>query len=364
MQKQYKATLEELINIYRYLHQIPELSNQEYLTQKYILKYLEQFDFEVVTVNTGVMVYVDNNKKDIIAFRAEMDALPIEEKNDFEYKSKNNNMHACGHDGHMAILLMLCKYIYSNKNKLRYNYLLIFQPSEEKYGGSKLITDSLFFKLHVPKYTFALHLYPGLSEGKIFCRNGAFLAMCCEIDIAIKGKSTHIQNSEQGIDAIKIGNELINELYLYFDRLDKNKTKFLIGKINGGKARNIVSNNLSILITLRNFNKEDYLRQKKYISSLIDEYKNKTEIRLHFNDDFDPVINDKDLLNKVKNIHPIYETSRKIIGDDFAKYHLYSKTNYYLLGIKSNSFLHESTFAFNEKVLLKGLEFFIKLINL
>ena len=74
--------------------------------------------------------------------------------------------------------------------------------------------------------------------------------------------------------------------------------------------------------------------------------------------------NAKDLLNKVKNIHPIYETSRKIIGDDFAKYHLYSKTNYYLLGIKSNSFLHESTFAFNEKVLLKGLEFFIKLINL
>lgn len=366
MPEQSLITLEEVKSLRRHFHRYPELSFQEYKTQEFIYSYCKNLSCQIEKIKTGIMLYFGLNKLSTIAFRAEMDALPIKEKANVEYTSNNEGvMHACGHDGHMAMLLLLAKFIHSHQEQLHNNYLLIFQPSEEVYGGSNLIIESEFFNKHLPKYIFSLHVFPTLKEGLIFYHEGPFLAMCCEIDIFIQGKAAHIYSLSEGIDANRIANLLMNKLYDYFDKLNQDNTRFLIGKINGGTQRNIVSESCSLHITLRNFNQKDYLKQKKEIMEMITQTEKSfnCQIKINFNDDFAPVINDKRLIELVKKHYDIKLTSRKIIGDDFAQYHTKCLTGYFLLGINS-SFLHSANFSFDEKVLLNGLNFYQSILNI
>lgn len=366
MSEQSIITLEELKSLRRHFHRYPELSFQEYKTQEFIYSYCKNLSCQIEKIKTGIMLYFNLNKSSTIAFRAEMDALPIKEKVDVEYASINEGiMHACGHDGHMAILLLLAKFINFHQEQLDNNYLLIFQPSEEVYGGSKLIIESDFFNKHLPECIFSLHVFPTLKEGLIFYHEGPFLAMCCEIDIFIQGKAAHIYSLSEGIDANRIANYLMNKLYDYFDKLNQDNTRFLIGKINGGTQRNIVSESCSLHITLRNFAQEDYLIQKRDIIKIIVQAEDSfnCKIKINFNDDFAPVINDKKLIELVKKHYDIKLTSRKIIGDDFAQYHTKCLTGYFLLGINS-SFLHSANFSFDEKVLLNGLNFYQSILNI
>ena len=360
MSKQFKSSLEEIIYLRRYFHANPELSFQEYNTQKFILNYIKDFKCEINIIKTGIMLYFDLKKDKIIGLRSEMDALPIIEKTNVNYISKNKGiMHACGHDGHMAILLLVCKYINDNFDKLNNNYLIVFQPSEEISGGSKLIIDSLFFNKHLPKYMIALHVYPTLKRNQIYYKSGSFLPMCTEIDIVVHGKSTHGNNLDNGTDANKIGVNIMKDLYNYFEK--ETQTKFLIGVIEGGKQRNIVSDNLKIKITLRNFNYNKYLKQKNKIINLINQYKQ--NITINFNDEIIPLNNDDELIKIIKNKYKMYLTNKKMIGDDFSLYQTKCKIGYFLLGIKS-SFLHENDFSIDEKELLKGYDFLINILNI
>ena len=119
-------------------------------------------------------------------------------------------MHACGHDGHMAICMKLGEYINNNLSNLKNNYLLIFEHGEEKEGGAKDIINDNFYISHLPKYVFALHVFPNLEQGKIYLKKGYFLSRSIEVNINIKGKTSHVISKEQGIDALKLGVE-----YLY-----------------------------------------------------------------------------------------------------------------------------------------------------
>ena len=347
---------DELKIIRRYLHQHPELSFQEYNTQKYIISFFDKMNCKIYKVKTGVLIYFDFHKKDIIAFRAEEDALNIEETNDINYKSLNKGIsHACGHDGHMAILMMLGKYI--NSHYLENNYLLIFQPSEEKNGGSRCIIESEFFKTHKIKYIFALHLYPTLKEGIIYSKSKEFLPMCVEIDIKIKSFFTHVGNRNYLYDCNYILSLIMKDLYQHF-----NKKIFNIGYIQGGVARNIVCGETTLLITLRNYKYEDYLKQKEIIINILKKYST-VKINYRFNDDFLPVYNDEKLLKRIGKMYHVELTNKKTIGDDFSLYNLIGTTNYSLLGVKS-AFLHQSDFDFNDDVLLVGLNYFISLLNI
>ncbi len=360
MSEQFKSPLEEIIYLRRYLHINPELSFQEFNTQKFILNYVKDFKCEINVIKTGIMLYFDLKKEKIIGLRSEMDALPILEKTNVSYISKNKGvMHACGHDAHMALLLLVSKYINENYDKLNNNYLIVFQPSEEVSGGSKLIINSLFFNNHLPKYMISLHVYPTLKRNQIYYKSGSFLPMCTEIDIIVHGKSTHVSNLKNGIDANKIGVYIMKDLYNYFEKIPQ--TKFLIGVIEGGKQRNIVSDNLKIKITLRNFNYNQYLKQKKKIIDLVNKYNQDIDIK--FNDEIIPLNNNVELIKLVKNKYKIYLTNKKMIGDDFSLYQTKCKIGYFLLGIKS-SFLHENDFFINEEELIKGYDFLINILNI
>ena len=353
----------ELISLRRYFHRYPELSGNEINTQKYIIDYFEKMNVEIIKISRSVLIYFDFGYKETYAFRAEEDALKILEQNSVEYKSLNEGiMHACGHDGHMAILMCLGKMINLKMIQSKRNVLLIFQSQEETSLGAIRIIDDEKYKKIKPSKVFALHLYPSLEEGKIFSCEGPFLSSCVEVDFIVEGKESHTSKQNEGKDAIKLANKLLTFLYRYLDKQEQ--TIYLIGKINGGSMRNIVSSRVNIEMTLRNFNDEIYLKQKKDIIRKIKRLNKENPAKIKWNFDYKVpmVVNDKELYDAIVNIVEIKKIDKQLIGDEFSYYDKESKILYVLLGIDSDA-LHTSTFNFNEVVLLEGLNYFTKIIE-
>ena len=345
-----------LIEDYKFLHQIPEESFKEYKTHKYILEQLSQLNCKIFELDpTGILAFFDYGYKDTIAFRCEMDGLAINEENDFEYKSKHEGMmHACGHDGHMAILLSLAYSL--SKIDCPRNVCLIFQPSEEKYGGALKIVNSTEYKKMKIKEIYGLHLWPKLKKGVIASRSKIMMASSTEIDIIINGKSSHIANQKEGIDAIKTASNLLNEI-------PKNEgIIFNCGKIMSNGARNIVCDKVLLECSLRSFYK---IRRKRFLEKLTDisETISKThnsKIHLDFSRYLPELKNDLCLFEKYRYlvdemVAPVYQS------EDFSIYGLDSKILFFFLGIGDVSGLHTSRFYFDVNVLEKGLKTFIKI---
>ena len=188
----------------RQLHQIPELDRQLPLTAAYLRSVLEPLGCALLSPMEGsVCAFFDFGAQKAIAFRADMDALPIDEKTGAAYASRHPGaMHACGHDGHMAILLELARRLSRRKRSNR-NVLLVFQPAEEASGGAKEICDSGIFSEYNVEAIFGLHLWPGLQKGKLFSRPGEMMSRSAELDVDIFGKSAHIGRSWEGVDAME-----------------------------------------------------------------------------------------------------------------------------------------------------------------
>ena len=183
---------ESVISHRRWLHQYPEIGFDVYGTKDYILKKLNEYGFEEIKIlsKTGIKVVIRGKVgKRTLAFRADMDALAIEEKTGLDFASRRKGvMHACGHDGHMAILLGLAEWLSQNKDTLEDNIVLIFQPDEENEGGAlPMIKEGL---LEDPKVDaiFGLHILPDLPEGMIGTKVGPLMAQTSEVNIEIVGK--------------------------------------------------------------------------------------------------------------------------------------------------------------------------------
>ena len=342
---------EKLIEDYKLLHQIPEEGFKEFETKKYILEKLKPLDCTVYEIDsTGVLAFFNYGKKETIAFRCELDGLEIEEENEIEYKSLHKGfMHACGHDGHMAILLSLSTFL--NKVTCPKNICLIFQPSEEKYGGALKIINSNEYKLLNIKEVYGLHLWPGIKKGVIASRIRILMASATEIDITITGKAVHIANKNKGIDAINLACELLSNL-----KSDKN-TIFNCGKITSTGARNIVCGKVVLECSLRSFYE---VEKKKFLNRLnfaTKELSNKTGASF--------VIDSKKHIPEVKNNIVLYEKFRHLIdeviepvyqAEDFSFYGKDTKSLFLFLGTGDSKPLHSSKFIFDTSILEKGLK--------
>ncbi|HEX3024859.1 MAG TPA: M20 family metallopeptidase, partial [Chitinophagaceae bacterium] len=191
-----KQYANEFIEVRHHLHAHPELSYQEFETSKFIQSKLKELgiDFEI-KATTGVVAIIKgkNPESRVFALRADMDALPIEEENNVDYKSKNNGvMHACGHDVHTTILLGAAKILNEIKNDFEGTLKLIFQPGEEKNpGGASLLIKDGVLSNPTPQGILALHVHPELPIGKLSFRKGRVMASADEIYITIKGKGGH-----------------------------------------------------------------------------------------------------------------------------------------------------------------------------
>ena len=248
----YTEKLKNLMMSWRYdFHENPEIGFNETQTAKKIASLLSDFGLEVHTGigKTGVVgILIRNTSMESIAIRADMDALPIQEKSTLTYRSKyKNTMHACGHDGHMAILLGAAKYL-SEDITFEGNVIFIFQPNEENGLGAKaMIKDGLFDKFQITEI-YALHNLPGLDIGKFATREGTITASESLFEIAIISESCHSALPHMSIDPIVVASEIILAIQTILSRkIDPRKNAvFSITEIYTDGKRNILPSTVTI----------------------------------------------------------------------------------------------------------------------
>ena len=200
-----QLSINRLTSIRRYLHKNPELPECEFGTAQYIAAQLSEFGPSRLLEDlggTGIIAVFDSGKEGpTVLFRSELDALPIQEVNDFEYRSERENVsHKCGHDGHMATLLGLAEAI-SQKPPRIGRVMLLFQPAEEiGAGAERVLGDSRFEELYPIDYTFAFHNLPGFPLGEVLVRTGPFTAAVKSLIIKLEGKTSHAGEPENGIN--------------------------------------------------------------------------------------------------------------------------------------------------------------------
>lgn len=368
--------LNEVTKYRRDLHQIPEVGFKEFKTQKYIMNTLKNMGYSPNTIcETGVYVYIPGIKKECIAFRADIDALAIQEENNCTFSSKHSGfMHACGHDGHTAALLAFAKYL-TTKAEQNYSVLLIFQPAEEGPGGAKFICETGILKKFHVKEIYSFHLFPDLEEGTISTKAGPFFAQATEFDCKVIGKGGHGGMPQKTNDPLIPFTKIIDS---YQSIISRNLSPFnagviTVGKISGGTARNIISNSIDFYGTIRAYSQED----TELIIKRMKEIHNGIEIAFDIKviDEFrvlyPPVINDNILYNnflKISQDFNFIQGETLALAEDFAFYQEKVPGIFFLLGTRNKeqnfiSPLHSSSFNFDEKVLLEGVKLFAKLLE-
>jgi amidohydrolase len=249
---------DDLTAIRRDIHAHPELAFAEQRTADLVAARLAEFGCEVYRglAGTGVIGAIRNgNTPGAIGLRADMDALPIQELNDFSHRSTHDGrMHACGHDGHTAMLLGAARYLAATRN-FEGTVHLIFQPAEEGGGGGRVMVEEGLFDKFPCDAVFALHNRPGIEVGQIAVRPGPLLAASDRWDIRIKARGTHAAHPHLGIDPFVIGAQIVLALQTITSRnvdpLDAAVVS--VGFIKGGAAYNVIPDDLHIGGTTRSF---------------------------------------------------------------------------------------------------------------
>lgn len=344
---------EEIVTLRRQIHMNPELGDEEYETSKLIKNFLTENGIEFFEIiNTGIVatIYNDdavNGKIKTVATRADIDALPIFEENDVEYKSKNiGKMHACGHDAHTTIQLGVAKILAENKDKWNGTVRFFFQPAEETDGGADRMIKrgGLKFEESVSETGikseeiknrvknskgkdrkidafFALHMAPEIKLGKIGIKYGKAHACSAQLKITIHGISAHAALPHKGVDAILIGAKVLEFLQSIVSRkIDpREEAVITIGSFKGGETNNIVCDKVEMLGTIRTMSNETRLFIKKTIEKslpiFVESLGGKAEIEIRLG--YAPVINNEEITKRVENnIVDLYgETNLEIIKE-------------------------------------------------
>ena len=257
-----ESYFKDTVEIRRHLHAFPELSFKEFKTSDYIQQILLDYGipFTSGVAGTGVVGLIKGKNPNLkcIALRADIDALPIQELNDFDYKSKNDGvMHACGHDVHTSSLLGSARILNELKDEWEGTIKLIFQPGEEKFpgGASMMISEGVLKNPKVNKI-IAQHVSPELESGMIGMCSGMFMASADEIYINVEGKGGHAALPEGRVNPIIIACKIITSLYDRFDKVKDHPSIFSIGFIEGGSAGNIIPDRVSLQGTFRAMNEK------------------------------------------------------------------------------------------------------------
>ncbi len=357
------------IELRNLLHQHPELALQEFYTTKLLEKSIKEIaKFNKINIkihkplDTGLVIEYKVNDSSFTLFRADIDALPTVEDTGFEYSSTNGNMHACGHDIHMAILYGFIQHIFESKPNQ--NFLFIFQPAEEAIGGAKKILDSgILDNFHIDK-AFALHVTDDYPEGTIATNSSTLFASALEIDVEFFGKSSHIAFPDKGKNAL-------SALRLFMDNVDKIPQNYVepiifgFGKIESGKVRNIIPDYAHLQGSIRSLKlKETYKYIKnleKILMSIRDTIGVKGKITLGA--PYKEVVNSKELFQSSKeklSDFNFIECKVKMTGEDFGYFAAKYPSLMFWLGTNTGNDvgLHNPKFLPNESVIAKGINIF------
>ena len=358
------------------LHRIPEIGLEEYKTSSYIKEKLKKWGIEYKDgySNTGIVAWVrgtKGNSDKSIGLRADFDALPMTERNNFKHKSTNKGMmHACGHDGHTSMLLGAAKYLSENPD-FDGTVHFIFQPGEEGFGGGeKMIQDGLFQDFKIDE-VYALHNWPGLKLGQFGVSTGPMMAAVDEFDIVVKGKGGHAAMPDLAVDPVIIASQIINSLQTIISRITNPVDKALISvtKIHGGSAYNVIDDEVKLGGTVRTFKNEtrDLIEKKIHDTAKGIAIANGGEAEIQYYRKYPATINSKNESIFAGNVakelvgekNVITEVEPSMGGEDFS-YLLNEKPGSYLY---HNAHLHTTQYDFNDNLLPLGVNYWIELVK-
>lgn len=346
----------------RALHAIPELDLNLPKTMAYLRSALSRLSCQVFSPSQSALcAFFDFGQINTIAFRSDADALPISENTGLAFVSRHPGcMHACGHDGHMAMLLELARRI-DCRTALPHNILLVFQPAEETIGGAKLICESGVFGRFQVRAIFGMHLWPGLVPGAVASRPGEMMSRSCEVTVHIKGRSSHIARREDGVDALAAGVDFYQRSQALEHAFPPHVFRLLsFGRMESGEVRNAVSGKTTLYGTLRAFQDETYcaLRRGVEDAAVHTDAAFGTQTQIQFSDGYPAVINPPALYRAAKAAAAFCELEKPVmISEDFSWYQKTLPGLFFFLGTGNTPALHADTFDFNEEILLKGADF-------
>ena len=350
----------------RALHRIPELDRALPKTMAYLRKSLEGLRCQLFSpIESSLCAWFDFGADSTLAFRSDADALPIAEKTGLDFVSEHpGKMHACGHDGHMSILLELARRL-DKKPALPHNVLLVFQPAEETTGGALDICRTGVFEKYRVQAIFGLHLWPGLPEGRIASRNNELMARSCEVWVDVFGKSSHIARPEEGIDALAAGAEFYRRVRELEAAVPPRYFRLLnFGLFTSGTVSNAVSAHTRMEGSLRTFQDEIFDSLQQGIHKIAEDVEQSTgcTVRVEMNSGYPAVMNPEELYRRVKKVADFVDIEKPLmITEDFSWYQRTVPGMFFFLGVGDRPALHADTFNFDEEILLKGADFFEKL---
>lgn len=358
----------------RALHRIPELDDRLPETCAYVRSALASFELEAFSpIPSSVCAYLDAGKAETVAFRADMDALPIEEATGLAYASENAGaMHACGHDGNTAMALALAEYAAARREELPRNVLFLFQPSEETTGGAEKLCDTGILEKYHAARVFAMHLWPGLERGEVYCRPGPIMARSNEVTVSLTGRSVHIGKAAEGVDALAAGADYLLRAYAMAEALPGEEPVVLrFGKMISGAVRNAVSGKTVLEGSLRTFRDETQALCRQELKRIGGEIASRTGcgVEVHLSKGYPAVWNHEGLYEAVRRglgeHAPLPLASPTLTAEDFSFYQRRVPGLFFLLGVGDTPELHSPEFCFDdEAVLPRGLEFLKRLLLL
>lgn len=357
-----KALENYIVAVRRALHACPELSSVEYKTSEYIERELVKIGLVPRRAHLGLIADIKGSDgKRTVALRADFDGLPITEKTGLPFASRNGCMHACGHDGHTAMLLGAAKYL--SENAPKNNVRLIFQFGEEGDGGSVTMIENGATENADEIYAF--HLCPELEFGKVGTNEGTLFAGVAEFNVTFAGKSVHCALKSEGADALAAAAEFTCKI----GECGRENTLLHVGKFTSGYARNVVSDAATLECSFRFFDEKDRDPIIAELTALANACAAKygCTASLTVKSTYPPLVNHKQCVRKLKKITETVEMKARYTAEDFAYYLKEIPGCMAWLGVKDEKHvapLHSDTFDFDESILLKGARLFVELANL
>jgi hippurate hydrolase len=367
----------------RDIHEHPELLYEVHRTAGFVADRLREFGCDEVVTGlgkTGVVGVIKGRKpagkgdNKVIGLRADMDALPIEEATDLPYASKNPGlMHACGHDGHTAMLLGAARYLAETRN-FAGDAVVIFQPAEEGgAGAAAMIKDGLMDRFKIEQ-VYGMHNTPGLPVGSFAIRPGPMMAATASIDIKIEGHGGHAARPHKSIDSVLVGAQLVSALQSIVSRsVDPLESAVIsICEFHAGNARNVIPQNAELRGTVRTLTPEVRDLIEKRVREVVDGVAQMTgsKIELVYTHGYPVTVNHPSetdfaiqVAKEIAGDKQVHETPPMMGAEDFS-YMLEARPGAFIFcGNGDTAGLHHPAYNFNDDAIVFGTSYWIKLVE-
>ncbi|MDP3487485.1 MAG: amidohydrolase [Bacillota bacterium] len=369
---------QEVIQLRRHLHANPEVGYEEHATSSFVAEKLREYGLEVQGVGgTGVIgVLAGYQPGPCVALRADMDALEVQEATGLPFASTNGKMHACGHDGHTAMLLGAAKVLSQHRDSIAGTIKFFFQPAEEcaPFGGAKSLIEAGAMNNPTVDYIYALHLWPDIPFGKVGLKSGPLMSASDRLRIDITGKGGHGAMPHQAVDAVVVASQVVSSLQTIVSRTvdPLDAAVVTIGSLHAGQRYNVIAETAHLDGTVRTQNEAVRKALPERITTLVQS----VAVGMGAKAEVNYELGYPTLYNNAQAIDMLRKASVSVLGDDstvelerpsmggedFAFFLEFAVGAMFWLGCKgpntSSYPIHNPKFDFDESVMVRGMAVF------